>query len=427
MRFFKQIINYRLVLSKYIIQKKLIRGICRDIKRHWLSIWRNLDMLIAQLGWRALARKHPLKNNQIMFRTYQDEYTCNPKYLCEEIIRQGLDYDLVWVCSKKTVHRFNFPPQVRTVEFDSVEYYEELVQSKFLIDNAHNFTWEPVYKRKGQILINLWHGSLGLKRINADTDTNTKRVKAGKRGGKYTDYCISNSEFEDMVYRTTYWPNTAIKRFGHPRNDLMFSDAASIAEIKLRVCRELEINPDCKLLLYAPTFRDGKDFRCFNIDYLALRNALTTRFGGNWIILTRFHYHTKKLIKKMSADMGLAQHKFVVSADNYDDIQELIAVSDAAITDYSSWICDFVLTHRPGFLFTTDIDTYVTERGFYYPLEDTPFPIACNNDELVNNVLNFNEDKYEQNINKYFERLACCEDGNASKRVIDLINEEASK
>ena len=420
---FKVIVGYPKKMRKYLISKKLVRGVCNDIKRHWSNMWKRIDIWLAHKSWKRFSKSIPTKNNQIMFRTYQDEYTCNPKYLCDEIIRQGLDYKLVWVHSKKTMNRKKFPPQVTLVKHGTYKYYEEMARSKFWIDNAHNFTWEPFYKKKDQVLINLWHGSLGLKRIDPDADSNAHRREAGKRDSKITDYCISNSVFEETVFKTTYWPNTPMKRFGHARNDLMFVDEQTTLELKERVCEELKIDSESRILLYAPTFRDGDNFDCFNIDYEALHDALQQRFGGEWVILTRFHYHTKALIKKKSKKLNMKEYPFVASADNYVDIQELIAATDVALTDYSSWICDFVLTKRPGFLFTYDIDTYVTERGFYYPLEDTPFPIARTNEELINNVLTFDEEAYAHNMTVYLDKLGCCEDGHAAERIVELIQE----
>lgn len=68
------------------------------------------------------------------------------------------------------------------------------------------------------------------------------------------------------------------------------------------------------------------------------------------------------------------EKKQIVKADAYPDIQELLAAAQVVITDYSSCIFDFLLTVRPGFLFVPDLEHYDQERGFYYKLEETPFP-----------------------------------------------------
>lgn len=107
----------------------------------------------------------------------------------------------------------------------------------------------------------------------------------------------------------------------------------------------------------------------------------------------------------------------------YPDIQELLAVADCMISDYSSCIFDYLLTKRPAFLFTTDIEEYNTERGFYYPLETTPFLIAHDNDELMLNIKNFENAKYIEKCNSFLNDKGCIENGTASEKVADLIAE----
>ena len=98
-------------------------------------------------------------------------------------------------------------------------------------------------------------------------------------------------------------------------------------------------------------------------------------------------------------------------------------ISDVAITDYSSWIYDYILTRRPGFIFATDIYSYETERGFYYPLSSTPFPVSTNNETLIENILLFDEKQYEKNVDVFLEEKGCIDDGHASQRVVDKIIE----
>ena len=77
----------------------------------------------------------------------------------------------------------------------------------------------------------------------------------------------------------------------------------------------------------------------------------------------------------------------------------------------------------PGFIFATDIEEYNTERGFYYPLESTPFPIARDNDELVRAVEQFDEAGYKDDVERFLAEKGCIEDGHAAERVADKIAE----
>ena len=56
-------------------------------------------------------------------------------------------------------------------------------------------------------------------------------------------------------------------------------------------------------------------------------------------------------------------------------------------------------------------------------MEDIPFSIAKNNDELRNNIEKFDENNYLTGLDKTFSEMKLLEDGKASGRVADIIDE----
>ena len=52
---------------------------------------------------------------------------------------------------------------------------------------------------------------------------------------------------------------------------------------------------------------------------------------------------------------------------------------------------------KPCFVYASDIDRYINdERGaFLYPIDMLPFPLARNNDELVERIVQFTRKEYE--------------------------------
>lgn len=388
----------------------------------FLRARQKLDAGIAAITRRIISIKTPVQNNKVVFMHFNNAYNCNPSYICNEILRQGLPWELVYVSDKKKMQQFPFPyPKgVKVVRRNSLEHFYEMASAKIWVDNAVCFPWEYLPKKKDQIYINTWHGSMGLKRIDADKIVSSKWAKAAKKVNKITDFMISNSKFETEVYRTTYWPNPEIKvlELGHPRNDILFSDEATKDAIKKKICDFYEIDYDCNLILYAPTFRDGGSLECYDIDYDRLLKAATERFGGKWKILNRFHFKVASALKSMPS---IRDNPDILNGNSYDDIQELMLISDIGITDYSSWICDFVLTGKPGFIYANDLSEYNNERGFYYPLESTPFAIAENNDEMEQNILNFNEFEYARKKEQFLADRGCAEQGDAAYKVVELM------
>jgi CDP-glycerol glycerophosphotransferase len=382
---------------------------------------KNFDSYIRNKYSKTMAA-NPVEKGKVMFFTFQGDYTCNPKYISEEIFRRNLPWQQVWVTLKnpEMVKEF-FPDNVKIVQFNTEEYYDELSKSQIWIDNAFNFVKGFLPKKEGQTYVETMHGSLGLKKIGPDVVDDAKRNERGFLCGSLTDLCLSNSSFETMVYETSFWKKENIIEVGHARNDIFFIDDKKVSEIKRRVCEYFSLDMNVHMALYAPTFRNDKEAVEFEkIDFEKLHDALTKRFGGTWYILNRAHHSSLKKSK-------ISKLKFVKNANEYPDIQELMIAIDMGITDYSSWICDYVLTYKPGLLYTPDLDSYDYNRGFYYPIQETPFPIGKTNDELVEKILNFDEEAFRKDTDRFLEARGCIDDGHASERIVELLAEIVNK
>ena len=59
----------------------------------------------------------------------------------------------------------------------------------------------------------------------------------------------------------------------------------------------------------------------------------------------------------------MGSERFTIDATDYPDMQELLAVSDCLISDYSSCIWDYSIMGKPIYLYTPDVDEYDKERG----------------------------------------------------------------
>ena len=172
-----------------------------------------------------------------------------------------------------------------------------------------------------------------------------------------------------------------------------------------------------KVILYIPSFRDNHRVDCYGLDAHTLLSALENKFGHDWVLMVRLHPRLKEIFENDLFKFS----KHIIDATYYPDIQEILVAGDAAITDYSSCIFDFMLSYKPAFIFATDRQNYGSDRGFYYPLSETPFPIAESNAELIRNIKNFDIKKYQTAVKKFLKGKGCMEDGCASSRVVDLI------
>lgn len=381
------------------------------------------DEILAKIVRKIFMQNCQVNNNKIFFSTFNGEYTCNPKAITEEILRRNLPWEIVWLV-KRDSQIENVPEPVKCVLPYTPEYFQEVASSKIWIANSVSLTYYKAYKKTSQIFFQTWHGSVGLKRF--DVKSNRRWCKLAKRDAKFTDYCISNSMFEDNLFESTFWKNAEILKYGHARNDILLKDSSNpkIIEIKEKLLKLFQIPKSAKIALYAPTFRDDKNLSHYDIDYCNLRNALSEKFGGKWIILTRLHSRLKNV---SSHELELTFPDFVINCSEYNDIQDIMLIADVGITDYSSWICDYLLTKKPGFIFATDMQDYNHERGFYYPLNTLPYPIAENNEQLINNILNFKEEGFSDKCQDFLNSKGCIDDGHAAERIVDKLEEIMNK
>ena len=100
-------------------------------------------------------------------------------------------------------------------------------------------------------------------------------------------------------------------------------------------------------------------------------------------------------------------------------------ISDICITDYSSVFFDFANLKRPMLFYTYDLDKYRDVlRGFYIDMEtELPGPLVYTTQEVVERIKNIDalNEEFSNRYEQFYQRFCSWEDGNASKRVVDIV------
>lgn len=366
-------------------------------------------------------KKIPIQENKIVFMTF-GKYMDHGKYIAEEMLRQGLPVELVWLVYNK--EETQVPDGIRAVDFrDRESLCYELATAKMWISNVE--LPFGVRKRKGQIYIQTKHwAGVTLKRFYLDAPTllsESAKVHHWKKDFRRIDYMITGSDFDTESCRRGFHFKKEVWKAGSPRTDIVFHSE----DIRAKVYKYCQCGPDIKFLLYAPTYRfsqsNGRNtpaVREIDLDYDRLLCVLKKRFGGNWKILLRLH----PAVAVYSKDMRLGPD--VIDVSMYGDVQELVAVSEIMISDYSSVMFESAFIKRPVFLFTADYQEYIKkEYDLLIEISSLPFPRAENNDELCRIILDFDQKEYEKNVGRFLEKYGVNEDGNASKRVVEHIKD----
>ena len=359
-----------------------------------------------------------IRNNRIIAYSYNGmQYSCNPKYIIEYILdKHETKYQIIFAVNNIKKFKYLEKKKINLVKFKSLKFFYYSLTSRIFINNGIAPSYIPF--RKDQFVLSTWHGGGAYKKGGLDTIKNLpSNILMTYSSNSIKGMISSCNRFTEIFQKAFLIDYKVFLNIGMPRNDILINKNRKFLYSKIH--HYFNIDDETKIILYAPTFRSSfisieGEFKegNYNIDFNKLKKYLKLNRGGKWIVLYRAHYYLS----------GKKSNEFI-DATNFPDMQELLYVSDILITDYSSCMWDFSLMYKPCFIYATDIDQYKQERDFYTPMSEWPFPIATNTDELINNIINFNEKEYIEKVKKHHQALGSYEDGHACERVCKLIED----
>lgn len=311
------------------------------------------------------ALQTPVIPNSISFLGMDFRYAGNSRYLFDEIIadHRFSDCEIRFVTHDQRVDsRYRVAP-------GSVETNVLLARSEVVIAES----WIPpkVRKHRDSTWIQLWHGT-PLKRMLFDSHEpriiwNRRHHKINKyRDIQNWDYLVVDSEAAVAKFQTSFLfdPEKMI-RSGYPRVKYLLEHDDD-RDLKRSIRRELGIADDYdgKVLLYAPTWRDynyGRAGDEVDHEYVLDLERLAARLGEGWIVL--FHDHGY-----LSSKTSIANPRCVDASAV--ETQDLLLVSDAVVSDYSSIVFDALAIDRSVVMYAPDQERFEEYRGLYADIWD---------------------------------------------------------
>ena len=350
----------------------------------------------------------PIKPNRIIFISYSGkQYSCNPKYIFENLLKNKVELEYVWTFCNPNDFSF-MDKRVKKVRYKSLSYLYYTLTARIVVENAEG--WSILPKRKGQIVINTWHGGGAYKGVGLNRRDTSKAEDRNmlEKHQRVSLYLSSSRAFTEMTRRKSFGYSGEVLECGMPRNDILIHSDSNDKE---RIKRKLKLCEDERYILYAPTFRNVLGYEA-NVDFEGVVRALEQRFSGKWRVLYRHHYYVSD---------NYSNNK-LIDVSTVPDMQELLLVADALLTDYSSSIWDFSFTGRPGFLFVPDLQDYLKEeRSFYTPIESWPYEYACTNHDLFELIKSYDELAAKRRIQSHHIMLESFESGIATNIVCEYI------
>jgi len=384
------------------LNKQQILGKLYDTKRKRDSIYKFLYPLFRLL---------PLNSNKIVYYSYWgDQYACSPKAIYKNVLEAKPKLKNIWILNDTNMPIEGKPLKVKK---NSLKYWYHLATSKYFVQNTNMPVWYK--KRRNQREVQTFHGTF-MKTMGFDTpefkfETRQYKIDEFQKKVNNWDYVSVPSNFMEKKAKTAFNTNVYPIKSGFPRNDMIFEALKYKDETK----EKLNISSDKKVILYAPTWREGKTSN-IELNVKKMQRIL----GNEYVLLVRAHY-------MVSNNMNIREnYPFAINVSNYPSIEELYSISDVLITDYSSVMFDFAYLKRPMIFYAYDLEKYLYgERGVYLDYKNiVPGPLVRTTEEIIDSLVDYQglntmyKDKYE---NFYNEFCQYGREGNSSAKVINKL------
>ena len=361
-----------------------------------------------------------VKKDKVMFISYGGKsYSDNPRSISEKLHEISSDIKIVWGFLNPKTKEGLVPSYVKKIDVSKkFTYYKEIATSGVFVSNC---TMQYVKKSKKQMFVQTWHGDRAFKKVLYDSEFVENNFSLAEQNEGFCDIAIAGSDYGESQYRTAFRYKGKVLKEGTPRNDrLVHPSKKNIDDIK----NKLGIKKDVKILLYAPTLRResvGKGQLVQDVNFAKTVELLETKYNCEWVCFVRAHSAVGGLL-------GVELNDKIREVSFCEDMADLLLISDMLITDYSSCAGDFALLKKPIILYQSDRKEYEEyDRGFYFKMEDSPYYIAENQEELENIILEMDDEKAEKNCEDILEFYRTNESGKSSELVANLIVEHSKK
>lgn len=342
----------------------------------------------------------PLNCRKIIFcESTNSKFSGNCRNIYERLSEKNYFFYLVELNKQEN---YNF---IKNYNFYNLKAIYHLATAKYWFADTGFLSFLP--KSKKQKNIQLWHGAGAFKKFGF-SELNYKNIRYNKNKFKSIDLLSVSSDKIINIYQEAFnIEQEKIKNLGVPRADIFFKEKEKL-KVKEKFLNEYPELKNKKIIMYAPTFRDNDkgNFK-LKLDIELMKEKLE-KMG--YILFLRLHPSIKK--DDISVD-----NIFSYDFSKYEQVSDLLIVSDILISDYSSIIFEFSIMKKPILFYSYDVEEYIKDRGFYYNYyEFIPNKINYTTEELINSIINkeWDLERIEEFARYFFNPF----DGNSTERVL---------
>lgn len=279
--------------------------------------------------------------------------------------------------------------------------------------------------------VQLWHGvsikEIGLRNLPSGRALAPHAARVLATCGPYATLVGTAVDGEAEWRRWFSFERYAA--IGYPRNDVLYrepTEADLVNVDRAAYDRAGEARAaGRRVVLYAPTFRDGDRGRWL-LDAGLERVAAAVAAQGDCLIVNLHPVEQPQIPQLSQALPGVS---FVAPRT---DVYPLLRRTHALVTDYSSVMFDYLHLQQPVILFRPDHEAYTqrSRRLFDDKLATMPGPVVGRADELATLLrqpqfgqTNAHRKAREQLLAQWYDH----HDGRAAERLVDVIEAELAR
>ncbi|SDB47739.1 CDP-glycerol glycerophosphotransferase family protein [Butyrivibrio sp. INlla16] len=304
------------------------------------------------------------------------------------------------------------------VHVKMMDFMRDAATAKYLIYSEGRDIQACIRKRKGQRILNTWHGAGAFKRfgLSREDKSSGSLEKSIERYPEHADYDIVTVSSPEVVWAFVEAMGKeknpgCIRPLGLSRTDVFYKE-----EHKKKAFENLyNMVPEAKgkkIISYAPTFR-GRITKASAPDKIDVKKFYEA-LGDEYILLIKHHP-----VVKNRPEIPQDCSEFAYDVTDTLPVEDLIFVSDIMISDYSSVIFEYSLLEKPMVFFAYDLDEYYDKRGFFYDYEEmTPGPICKTNEEMIEYIADIDQRFDKSIVHNFREKFMSACDGHATERII---------
>ena len=383
------------------------RMAARNLYKTWTLKW------LYPGRYRHCIRRQPQQKKKVVFLEVREPaLSDNFRLLWQELERQG-DWELILCCIREGMEERK---KVRKLCLQDIPVLADAAVV-FISDSSYFFSSLPL--RPQTKVIQTWHACGAFKKFGysiTDKKFGADR-KDLERFPLHRNFSIVTVSSPEVVwaYAEAFHMEKEQEKIlpvGISRTDIFYR-REFLDSAREKLYEKIPEAGGKKVILYAPTFR-GRVADAVSpevLDFSAMREALASEY----IVLCKHH----PFVKHRPAVPEDCQN-FAWDATELFSIEELLAVSDVCISDYSSLVFEYSLFERPMIFLAHDLDEYFDWRGFYYPYcEMAPGPIVSNTAEVIDCIKELPEKFEKERVADFRRKFMSACDGHATERILE--------